>query len=87
MIKNANINTRIDSNLKAGVEGIFTKLGLNHSTAIEMFYRQVLIHKGIPFKISIPNEETLRSMEKTENGDGLTEYNSIDEMIEDSKKW
>jgi hypothetical protein len=30
-----------------------------------------------------PNKETLKSMEKTEKGEGLTEYKTIEEMIND----
>ncbi len=35
----------------------------------------------------IPNKETLKSMEDSENGIGLTTYDSFEEMKEDSKNW
>lgn len=38
-------------------------------------------NKKCPYS-HIPNEETLRSMEMTEKGEGLTEYNTIGEMFE-----
>ena len=41
----------------------------------------------IPFKIHVPNKETLISMELTSGGKGTTEYNTVDDLLDDSKNW
>lgn len=51
MDKSTNLNIRIDKNVKEQSEKIFDDLGLNMSTAINMFLRQVIRVNGIPFDI------------------------------------
>jgi len=36
-----------------------------------MFYRQVELHKGLPFGVVIPNQSTLKTFEDTDAGRGL----------------
>ena len=87
MSKSATLNTRIDPTLKSRVGKIFDMIGLSHSTAIDLFYHQILIHSGLPFAVHIPNKETIKAIENTERGEGLTEYDSVDELLEDSQSW
>lgn len=42
----ANVNVRIDQNLKEEAEEIFSKLGITASTAINLFYKQVIRENG-----------------------------------------
>jgi DNA-damage-inducible protein J len=65
-MKDAIINARVESELKIDVETILKHLGLNATQAITMFYQQIKFHKGIPFEIKIPNEETLDAMNEVE---------------------
>lgn len=51
MDKSTNLNIRIDRNVKEQSEKIFDDLGLNMTTAINMFLRQVIRVNGIPFDI------------------------------------
>ena len=53
----ANINVRIDSETKKDAEKVFAKLGLTPTTAICLFYRQVIRTNSIPFelKTEVPN--------------------------------
>ena len=44
-----NINVRVDSALKQEAEALFGDLGLNMSSAINMFLRSAINHNGIPF--------------------------------------
>ena len=55
-----NLNIRTDANVKAAAEQIFEELGLNMSTAINIFLRQAIRQGGLPFevKLDIPNETT-----------------------------
>ena len=55
-----NLNIRTDREIKKAAEEIFESLGLNMSTAINIFLRSVVREKGFPFdiKLNVPNEET-----------------------------
>lgn len=52
-IKTANVNARIDLNVKPQAEAILSRLGLPRSVAIDAFYRQIIIHGSIPFSLTI----------------------------------
>ena len=55
-----NLNIRTDKAIKEQAEQIFNELGLNMTTAINMFLRTTIRERGIPFelKLNIPNETT-----------------------------
>ena len=61
-----NINIRTDAEVKANAEQLFEKLGLNMSTAVNIFLRQAIRQGGLPFevKIDIPNETTAAAIEE-----------------------
>jgi len=50
----ANINVRTDSELKANAQSILADLGIDMSTAINIFLNQVVYRKAIPFEVSKP---------------------------------
>ena len=56
-IKTANVNARIDLNVKTQAEAILSRLGLPRSVAIDAFYRQIIIRGGIPFSLTIPESK------------------------------
>ncbi len=72
MEKSATIRARIQPELKDKAEHIFHKLGLSTTQAITLFYTQVELRKGLPFDVAIHNEITLRTLEDTDAGHGLT---------------
>ncbi len=57
---NTNLNIRTDKEVKAAAEKIFEQLGLNMTTAVNIFLRQTIRENGIPFelKLHIPNDTT-----------------------------
>lgn len=55
MPKSAMIRARIEPELKEKVEKLFTQLGLNSTEAINLFYHQVALQKGLPFEIILPD--------------------------------
>lgn len=63
------ISFRADKELKAQFENLFSELGLNMSTAFNMFMRQSVREKGIPFDVSlkISNETTLNAIQEIED--------------------
>jgi len=48
----AQINIRIDDDLKSRADNIFKELGINMTTAFTMFIRQTIRQRGIPFEIT-----------------------------------
>jgi DNA-damage-inducible protein J len=78
MSKSAMIRARVEPELKIEVESIFKKLGLTTTEAITLFYYQVKTKKGMPFEIRIANETTLETVKKTDVGEELYEYESLD---------
>lgn len=54
MSKNAYINVRVDENTKEEVDQILDLLGINMSTAINLFLNQIKLRKEIPFEVRVP---------------------------------
>ena len=54
LAKTANVNVRIQENIKKQAEDILEMIGIPRATAIDMFYRQIILNKGIPFSLTIP---------------------------------
>lgn len=53
-VKTANLYARIEPELKEEAEGILSALGIPSSNAITMFYRQIVLHRGLPFEVTLP---------------------------------
>ncbi|MBE6010233.1 MAG: type II toxin-antitoxin system RelB/DinJ family antitoxin [Lachnospiraceae bacterium] len=58
MAKTSNIYVRIEPGLKDEAEEILAALGLSPSNAVVMFYKQIMLHKGLPFAVKMPSETT-----------------------------
>jgi len=54
-VKTANVNVRVEQDVKEQAEAILEKLGISTSAFINMTYRQVIMRQGIPFDITIPS--------------------------------
>ena len=85
-----NISIRMDSDLKAQADSFFGELGMNLSTAFNIFVRQSLRDGRIPFDISLnqPNKETIAAMseaEKIATDPSVKGYNDLDELFADLK--
>ena len=52
--KTANLYARIEPDLKEQAESILAALGVPASNAITMFYKQIVLHRGLPFDVSLP---------------------------------
>jgi DNA-damage-inducible protein J len=81
--KTAMIRARTEPALKAEAEATLEKLGLSPSTAINLFYRQIVEHRGLPFQVRLPNVTTRRAMRDAESGRDLTHGESVDDLISD----
>ena len=86
MANTINVNIRVDEELKKQTEILLSDMGLNMSTAVNIFLRQVLRTGGIPFEITTRtddfynpvNQQSLRnSIDRLEKGLG-TEHELIE---------
>ena len=55
MAKSANLYARIEPDVKEQAEVILSALGIPASNAINMFYKQIILQRGLPFEVKIPN--------------------------------
>lgn len=57
MAKSASVYARIDPVLKEQAETILSALGIPTSNAIDMFFKQIVLKKGLPFEVKLPYEK------------------------------
>ena len=81
MAKTAMIRARTTNELKTEVNSIFKALGLNETEAINLFYNQVRINRGLPFDVRLPNKATMRTFKNTDAGKDLVECKDTDDMF------
>ena len=71
---------KLDVEVKAKAKEIFKELGITMGEAVNIFLSQVALHKGLPFEVKIPNDETKKAIEEARRGINM-ELTSIEEMI------
>ena len=79
-------NIKIDPVLKEQAQDLFESLGMNLTTAVNIFLRQSVREQAIPFRIGepVPNAETLQAIRDARNGIGLSRgFTSVKELMED----
>ncbi len=91
MANTVNFSVRLDSELKRECEELFGELGLNLTTAINVFLRRSLQVGGLPFEVrqDRPNKETIAAMleaERIAHDPNVKHYTDLDEMFEELKK-
>lgn len=82
----ANVNFRMDKDLKQQLESLCAELGLNMSTAFNIFAKAMVRQQRIPFEVGLerPNEETLKAMANIEKQENLSRrFRSTEELLED----
>ena len=80
-----NLNIRTDKAIKEQADVIFAELGLNMTTAINIFLRTTIREHGIPFalKLDVPNEETVAAIEegrRIASDSSVKGYTSMDDL-------
>lgn len=81
-----NINIRMDKELKEEAEILFNELGMNMTTAFNIFLRQSVRQQKIPFEISLntPNAKTIAAIEEAEKisrDPNTKRYSSFSELL------
>ena len=81
MAKSAMIRARTEKVLKDDVERILRALGMSFSEAINVFFRQVKLQKGMPFDVKMPNKITLRAMKDVHTKQHLTKAHDLGDLF------
>ena len=84
------LTVRLDHDLKVDAEEILSSLGLKSADAVRTFYKQIVLQKGLPYDLKVPNTETRFAMIETDeminslkSGDDIGGYSSVDDMFSD----
>ena len=80
--KTASARALLDPKVKEEAEEILKRLGLSVSKSFELFYRQVIVQRGLPFELHIPNEKTMKAIENSRDGKGQR-FSSAQELFDD----
>lgn len=64
-IKSSNVAARVEPEIKEQAEAILASLGISASNGINMFYRQIILWRGLPFRPSLPASKPLSLDEMT----------------------
>jgi DNA-damage-inducible protein J len=80
--KSALVRALIDPKIKKEAEAILKGLGLSVSKSFELYYRQIVAHRGLPFELQIPNGKTMKDIEISRQGKGKS-ISSAKELYDD----
>ncbi len=73
---------RVDEENYIQAKEILTQLGLNYSQAINIFNTMIVLNKGLPFEVKLPNKKTLQALKELEKKEGKT-FQSVEELFTD----
>ena len=71
-MKSEFIRARVEPKLKRETEAVLAKLGMSMSEAVTVFCRQIVLQRGLPFAVRIPNAETQAAL--SEDLSGAVQY-------------
>lgn len=91
MAGSTNVSIRMDADLKSQADALFGELGMNMSTAFNIFVRQAVREGRIPFEISLnqPNRETIAAMleaERIAKDPSVKGYTNMDALFAELRK-
>jgi DNA-damage-inducible protein J len=71
--KGSFVHSRIDEDVKEKASFILDEIGLSVSDAIRLFLKQVIMKRGMPFPVRIPNAHTIAAMTASDKEEGMEE--------------
>jgi len=80
--KTSTARALLDPEVKKQAEAILQELGLSVSKSFELFYRQVISQRGLPFELHVPNEKTRKAIEDSRQGKGKR-FSTAQELFDD----
>ena len=77
------MTVRIDPDIKNKAAEYLKQMGLTTSEATRLFLHSVVLHKGLPFELRIPNEKTVTAIKETKEGKNIIKHASPKELFDD----
>ncbi|TLQ40208.1 type II toxin-antitoxin system RelB/DinJ family antitoxin [Ruoffia tabacinasalis] len=78
----AQINVRIDDDLKKESTKILDSIGLDLNGAVKMFLKQVVLQEGILFKVSLKRSQIIQALQDIDEG-RVKQFDDIECLMED----
>jgi len=100
-LKSSNVTARVEPEIKERAETILSNLGISASSGINMFYRQIILWNGLPFRPAIPTSRPVsleemtkeefdakmaRGLAQAENGEGVPADEFFDALEQEIMK-
>ena len=73
---------RVEETSYQQAKEILSKMGLNYSQAISVFNNMIVLNKGLPFELKIPNNDTKKALHELETRKGKS-FKNVDELFDD----
>ncbi len=91
MTNTTNFSVRMDRDIKEQSEALFGELGMNLTTAINVFLRQAIRAGGFPFDVTInaPNPATVAAMQEAariSRDPNVQRYSDVEEALKELKR-
>src|ERR1700726_4444034 len=77
MSKTQTVRARVEPGLKRGAEAVLKQLGLTSSEAITLFYTQVTLTKGLPFRVGVPSKQTRRALKEARSRKNVETFDTV----------
>ncbi len=84
-MKKVSTNITIDADVKKQAQELFADLGMDLSTAINIYLKKALAEQGIPFEVTreAPNAATAKAIEKAEKDEDMQgPFDSVESLME-----
>ena len=86
----SNVSFRVDTDVKNQADKLFSQLGLNMTTAFNIFLRQSIREGSIPFNVTVntPNAETVAALleaERIAKDPTIKRYSDVEEALRELK--
>ena len=86
MPKDAYINARVDKRTKSQAQKVLSQVGMSTTEAINLFLKQIVLHKGLPFDVRVPKQKILEDMAALDAGEGEVFTGSTQAFMENMLK-
>ena len=80
LVSKTQTTIRVDEENYLKAREILDQIGLNYSQAVSVFNSMIVLNKGLPFELKIPNSETRQALHELEVRDGKT-FENVDDLF------
>lgn len=78
----SNISVRVDDELKTKAQETFNELGLDLSTGIKMYLKQVVLRQAIPFEVTLEKSDIELAIEDLKSG-RVNQYDNLEDLFDE----